>query len=63
MHNKDFLRENVSYLRSYISQKASLKGLLWCIFADHQDEYIVSLSHCFFLRIKVLHLASLQRNL
>ena len=24
------------------------------IFADHQVEYIVSLSHCFFLRIKIL---------
>ena len=34
-------------------RKASLKGL---IFADHQVEYIVSLSHCFLLRIKIFKL-------
>ena len=28
-------------------------------FADHQVEYIVSLSHCFFLRIKILRSTSL----
>ena len=27
------------------------KGVLWFIFADHQVEYIVSLSHYFFLRM------------
>ena len=32
--------------------------------ADHQVEYIVFLSHCFFfMRIKILCLARLQRNL
>ena len=30
-------------------------------FADHQVEYIVSLSHCFFSRMKTLCSASLQQ--
>ena len=46
---------------SYISQKVSLKGFLQFIFADHQVEYIVSLTHCFFLRIKILHSANLHK--
>ena len=32
------------------------------IFADHQVEYSVSLSHCFFSRIKISRLTSLQQN-
>ena len=47
---------------TYISWKASLKGFLWFIFTDHQVEYIVSLSYCFYSRIKILHSVSLQRN-
>ena len=39
---------------SYILQKV-FRSL---IFIDHQVEYIVPLSHCFFLRIKILHSAS-----
>ena len=38
------------------------KDFCGLIFADHQVEYIVSLSHCFFLRIKISHSASSQRN-
>ena len=45
---------------SYISRKASLKDFHGLFFADHQVEYIVSLSHCFFSRIKILCSASLQ---
>ena len=34
------------------------KDFCGLIFTDHQVEYIVSLSHCFFLRIKILCSAS-----
>ena len=42
---------------SYISQ--DFHGI---IFADHRIEYIVSLNHSFFLRIKISRSASLQQN-
>ena len=45
---------------TYILRKTSLKDFCGLIFADHQVEYIVSLSHCFLLRIKISHSVSLQ---
>ena len=36
----------------FISWKISQRIFCGLIFADHQVEYIVSLSYCFFLRIK-----------
>ena len=40
----------------------SLKDFRSLLFADHQVQNIVSLSHYFFLRIKILHSASLHHN-
>ena len=40
-----------------------LKDFCGLIYADHQVEYIGSLSHCFFSRIKISQSVSLQQNL
>ena len=43
--------------------KASLKGFSWFTFTDYQVEYIISLSYCFFSRIKILLSTSVKQNL
>ena len=65
-------RPTTIYIRSYMEIFEGLvcmyfterksERILWFIFANHQVECIVSLSHCFFLRIKILCLTSLQQN-
>ena len=42
----------------YFAERKSIRILQF----NFQVEYIVSLSHCFFSRIKILHSTSLQRN-
>ena len=45
-----------------VLQLDQAKDLRSLIFSDDQVEYIVSLSYCFFSRIKISHSPSLQRN-
>ena len=51
------------YTTVYVYKRCILcRGFCSLSFADHQDEYSVSLSHCFFLKITILSSVNLQQN-